>query len=76
MVFLNQPEAGGQTFFPLANIKISPRRGNLLAWNNLDPAGEPNMFALHQGLPVEAGLKYIITKWYRERPWDNDGAAS
>jgi prolyl 4-hydroxylase len=34
------------------------------------------MFALHQGLPVEAGLKYIITKWYRERPWDNDGAAS
>jgi prolyl 4-hydroxylase len=76
MVFLNQPEAGGQTFFPLVDIKIAPRRGNLLAWNNLDGAGVPNRFALHQGLPVEAGLKYIITKWYRERPWDDERPAA
>ena len=69
MVFLNEPEAGGQTFFPKAGIKVAPRRGNLLAWNNLDPAGEPNDLSVHQGLPVEAGVKYIITKWYRERPW-------
>lgn len=69
MMFLNAPEAGGQTFFPKANVRISPRAGNLLAWNNLDAAGEPNMASLHQGLPVEAGVKYIITKWYRERPW-------
>ncbi|WP_324748725.1 2OG-Fe(II) oxygenase [Sphingomonas sp. LY54] len=69
MVFLNKPEAGGQTFFPKAGIKVAPRRGNLLAWNNLDPAGEPNDLSVHQGMPVEAGVKYIITKWYRERPW-------
>ena len=24
---------------------------------------------IHQGMPVVAGVKYIITKWYRERPW-------
>jgi prolyl 4-hydroxylase len=69
MVFLNEPEAGGQTEFPHAKVKIAPKRGNLLAWNNLDPLGEPNEQSLHQGLPVAAGLKYIITKWYRERPW-------
>jgi prolyl 4-hydroxylase len=69
MVFLNEPEAGGQTFFPKAGIKVAPRRGNLLAWNNLDPAGEPNDLSVHQGMPVEAGVKYVITKWYRERPW-------
>jgi prolyl 4-hydroxylase len=69
MVFLNAPEAGGQTAFPDAGIKVAPRPGNLLTWNNLDGSGQPNPFTLHQGCPVTAGDKYIITKWYRERPW-------
>lgn len=69
MIFLNEPEAGGQTAFPNANIRVTPRTGNLLTWNNMDEVGEPNIFSLHQGMPVEAGVKYIITKWYRERIW-------
>jgi prolyl 4-hydroxylase len=69
MIFLNEPEAGGQTAFPELDLKITPRAGNLLAWNNMDVVGQPNQFTLHQGMPVVAGVKYIITKWYRERPW-------
>jgi prolyl 4-hydroxylase len=69
MVFLNAPEAGGQTFFPKANVRVTPRTGNLLLWNNLDEYGEPNPYSLHTGMPVEAGIKYVITKWYRERTW-------
>ena len=69
MIFLNEPEAGGQTFFPKANVRVTPRTGNLLLWNNLDQYGEPNIFSLHTGCPVEAGTKYVITKWYRERQW-------
>jgi prolyl 4-hydroxylase len=69
MVFLNEPEAGGQTHFPRANVRVTPRTGNLLLWNNLDEYGQPNPFSLHTGTPVEAGVKYVITKWYRERPW-------
>jgi prolyl 4-hydroxylase len=69
MIFLNEPEAGGQTFFPKANVRVTPRTGNLLLWNNLDPFGEPNLQSLHTGCPVDAGIKYVITKWYRERPW-------
>lgn len=69
MVFLNRPEAGGQTFFPEAKVRVTPRTGNLLLWNNLDARGAPNPQTLHQGLPVEAGTKYVITKWYRERKW-------
>ncbi|HEX8579225.1 MAG TPA: 2OG-Fe(II) oxygenase [Allosphingosinicella sp.] len=69
MVFLNEPEAGGQTFFPKANVRVTPRTGNLLLWNNLDEFGEPNSYSLHTGMPVEAGTKYVITKWYRERDW-------
>jgi prolyl 4-hydroxylase len=69
MVFLNEPESGGQTFFPKANVRVTPRTGNLLLWNNLDEYGEPNSYSLHTGMPVEAGVKYVITKWYRERDW-------
>lgn len=69
MMFLNEPEAGGQTYFPKVNVRVTPRTGNLLIWNNLDEYGEPNPYSLHQGMPVEAGVKYVITKWYRERPW-------
>jgi prolyl 4-hydroxylase len=69
MIFLNAPEAGGETAFPKANIKVTPRTGNMLVWNNLNIIGEPNYFSLHEGLPVNEGVKYIITKWHRERPW-------
>jgi prolyl 4-hydroxylase len=69
MVFLNDPEGGGQTHFPKANVRVTPRTGNLLLWNNLDEYGQPNPYSLHTGCPVEAGTKYVITKWYRERPW-------
>jgi len=69
MMFLNAPEGGGETCFPEAQIKVSPRAGNLLAWNNMNAAGEPNEHTLHQGLPVTAGVKYIITKWHRESVW-------
>jgi len=41
----------------------------MLVWNNLNIIGEPNYFSLHEGRPVAAGTKYIITKWHRERPW-------
>lgn len=74
MMFLNEPEAGGQTNFPNANIRVTPRTGNLLTWNNLNDNGEPNHNSLHQGMPVEAGVKYVITKWHRERPWVTEQA--
>jgi prolyl 4-hydroxylase len=69
MIFLNEPGGGGETCFEKAGIKVTPRTGNLLAWNNLDPRGEPNFSSLHEGMKVTAGTKYIITKWHRERPW-------
>jgi prolyl 4-hydroxylase len=34
-------------------------------WNNLRPDGAPNYDTLHQGAPVRAGYKAIVTKWFR-----------
>ena len=69
MVYLTVPAEGGETYFPRARVLIPPRQGKLVAWNNLDARGDPNPRTLHESLPVVRGTKYIITKWYRDRPW-------
>ena len=69
MIFLNDVEAGGVTDFPGCGVSVTPQKGALLLWNNATPEGVPNRWTLHAGCPVEAGTKYVITKWYRVRPW-------
>lgn len=69
MVYLNDVEAGGTTDFPMLGLSFQPRAGTLLAWNNADEEGRPNQNVLHHATPVVAGVKYVITKWYRTRRW-------
>jgi prolyl 4-hydroxylase len=73
MIYLNQPAAGGATRFLATGKLHQPETGKLLAWNNLRPDGQngfwPNPDTLHHGMKVRSGRKYIITKWFRERPW-------
>lgn len=69
MAYLNTVEAGGATAFTLLGLEIEPEPGVLLLWNNALPDGRPNEATLHAGMPVERGVKYIITKWYRTREW-------
>ena len=69
MVYLNTPEAGGATRFKAADKIIQPETGKLVAWNNRRPDGSLNPATLHQGMKVREGVKYVITKWYRERVW-------
>ena len=68
MIYLNQPEDGGATRFKTIGKTIQAETGKLLAWNNLLPDGRPNPATLHQGMKVRKGAKYILTKWFRERP--------
>ena len=69
MIYLDEPTGGGETWFSAAGLKVTPRAAMLLAWNNADKKGECNPQALHQSLPVTAGVKNIVTKWFRERYW-------
>ena len=69
MAYLNDVEAGGETEFPALGLSIAPQRGALLVWNNALPDGAPNPDTVHAGTPVVAGMKYIVTKWYRTRAW-------
>jgi prolyl 4-hydroxylase len=69
MIFLNDVAAGGGTRFVAINRTFMPERGTLLAWNNRSAGGEGNPLTMHHGMPVRKGTKYVVTRWYRERPW-------
>ena len=69
MIYLDEPTSGGETWFSAAGLKVIPRTAMLLAWNNMDKRGVPNPNALHEGMPVTAGQKNVVTKWFRERFW-------
>jgi prolyl 4-hydroxylase len=65
MVYLNEPEAGGETAFVNVGLVVKPRLGMAVIWSNLLPDGRPNPDTLHHGMPVRSGHKDIITKWFR-----------
>lgn len=69
MVYLNAVQAGGATRFKAIDKIIQPECGKLLAWNNRRADGSVNPATLHHGMRVRQGVKYVITRWYREKPW-------
>lgn len=68
MVYLNHEglKGGGTKFFAIDKV-FNPKKGTAIIWNNLYADGTPNRDTLHSGMPVEAGHKIIITKWFRDR---------
>lgn len=69
MAYLNEVEEGGVTDFPNIGINIPPQAAALLVWNNARPDGTPNPAVVHAARPVVQGVKYVVTKWFRTRPW-------
>lgn len=69
MIYLNDVAEGGATEFPHLNLAIRPSAGTLVIWNNALPDGSPNPWTLHASRPVIHGMKYVVTKWFRTRPW-------
>jgi prolyl 4-hydroxylase len=68
MAYLNDVDAGGATRFKVIDKMFKPEQGRLVGWNNRRPDNSLNAATLHHAMKVRKGLKYVITKWYRERP--------
>ncbi|MEZ5679906.1 MAG: 2OG-Fe(II) oxygenase [Erythrobacter sp.] len=69
MIYLNDVAAGGATRFKTIGKTFQPETGKLVCWNNRRSDGRENPNTLHHGMKVRKGVKYVITKWYREKPW-------
>lgn len=68
IMYLNTPEKGGETSMPNLGLSVTAKKGNALYFENIDPQGKPSPQTLHAGMPVQAGEKWIATKWLRVRP--------
>jgi prolyl 4-hydroxylase len=65
IMYLNTPEGGGETVFPLLNLKIKAKKGDALLFYNCDFQGNVDRMTLHGGAPVTLGEKWIATRWLR-----------
>lgn len=65
IMYLFEPEAGGGTIFPDVDVLVAPKRGNAVFFSYAQ--AYPVSATLHGGEPVQAGEKWIATKWLRER---------
>lgn len=69
LVYLNTGYDGGETHFVTAGTKIKGDVGDAILFHNCDASGAPDKSSLHAGLSVTSGQKWLLSKWYREKPF-------
>lgn len=68
LIYLNDNFKGGETDFKNLNFKIKSKTGDALIFYPLGKEGKYcHPKALHAGLPVLEGEKWIANVWFRER---------
>lgn len=67
LMYLNEPDEGGETVFPQLMLTIKPKRGTALLFYNAFSDGTLNTNTQHGGSPVIRGEKWIANKWIREK---------
>ena len=67
VVYLNDAFEGGSTAFPRLGLEFRGRVGDALAWDNVLPGGAVDPRTLHSGRPPTQGMKYLLSKWMRNR---------
>jgi hypothetical protein len=65
LIYLNEPESGGETFFPRVRLIEKAKTGKMLyfQYNYCD---EVNEKTVHKGMSVEQGEKWVATVWIRQ----------
>jgi prolyl 4-hydroxylase len=73
LVYLNDDFSGGDTTFPKIGMRITPKKGKLVVWDNVTAEGELSYDSTHIGEIVTEGVKYIAVIWMRAQyfwNWD------
>lgn len=65
VLYLNDVEEGGATSFPESGLHVMPKKGGAVFFSYDSPTVETK--TLHAGSPVTKGVKWIATKWLREK---------
>jgi prolyl 4-hydroxylase len=68
LVYLNDDYAGGETEFPVLELRFKGRKGDALLFWNVDENGKPDVRTRHAGTPPSEGEKWVLSQWLRKRP--------
>lgn len=70
LVYLNSDFKDGETHFPQhGDLKLKADPGSAIFFKPLDDnSAKCHPKALHAGLPISSGTKYVCNAWVRERP--------
>lgn len=73
LLYLNEPESGGETEFPRwyngetsQGLKTTPKKGKAVLFYSQLPDGNMDDLSHHAALPVTKGEKYLINLWVRD----------
>jgi len=70
LVYLNGGYQGGETVFPEIGLAAKGEPGDCLTFRNVDAEGRGDPRTRHAGAPVTGGVKWLASRWIRERPFD------
>ena len=67
IMYLNDVEQGGETFFPKLNLSVTPQKGMAVYFEYFYNDKDLNELTLHGGAPVITGEKWVATQWMRKQ---------
>lgn len=67
VMYLNDVEQGGETFFPKLNLSVTPKKGMAVYFEYFYNDQALNDLTLHGGAPVITGEKWVATQWMRKQ---------
>jgi len=70
LIYLTDDFEGGTTKFPNLDKEFKPPKNGAILFHPLEKNGKRcHPYALHGGMPVTKGEKYVCNVWIRERPF-------
>jgi len=69
LFYLNDEFIGGETEFKKPFTSIKPKQGNMISFNNCDSSGKRLPESIHRGKELQSGEKWIVTLWFRSKPF-------
>jgi prolyl 4-hydroxylase len=67
VLYLNDVEQGGETYFPKLNFSVCPQKGMGVYFEYFYNDQNLNELTLHGGAPVVIGDKWAATQWMRRK---------
>jgi len=66
LFYLNDVSEGGETEFPKINIKVPPKMGRMVYFENYKD-GKINYDSTHRSIPIKSGEKWAFNLWYHDK---------